>query len=109
MAATAAKTVAKKVDNVLFDIAEAQLDASTAVVKSAIDTFEKQIDQAREIGSAKGKKIAEGFGFDNKIGDMMTDMAGYMGEAAGAGLTMGFAPMMLMAGTAKASYKYITD
>jgi len=95
-------------ENVLVDIAEAQFDASTAVIKSAIDTFEKQIDQAREIGSAKGKSIADGFGFDNKAGEMMSDMAGYMGEGAGAGLVMGFAPIMMMAGTAKGIYNYVT-
>jgi len=104
--ATAAAT--KTADNALVDIAEAQFDASTSVIKSAIDTFETQVNQAREIGSAKGKSIADGFGFDNKMGDMMSDMAGYMGEGAGAGLVMGFAPMMMMAGTAKGIYNYVT-
>lgn len=104
--ATAAAT--KSADSVLVDIAEAQFDATTDVVKNAIDVFEKQLDQAREIGSAKGKSIAGGFGIDNKMGEAMTDMAGYFGEGAGAGLVMGFAPLMMMAGTAKGLYNYIT-
>ncbi len=104
--ATAAAT--KSESSVLVDIAEAQFDASTDIVKGAIDAFEKQLDTAREIGSAKGKSIAGGFGFDNKMGDMMTDMAGYMGEGAGAGLAMGVAPLMMMAGTAKGLYNFIS-
>jgi len=106
MAATAAKTATQ--DNILVDIAEAQMDAAVDIVKSAITKWEDQLDSARDMGSKKGKSIAEGFGFDNKIGDMMTDMAGYMGEGAGAGLLMGLTPMMMMAGTAKGAYNFIT-
>ena len=106
MAATAAAKIAN--DNVLVDIAEAQMDASVDIVKGAIAKWEDQLDQVREMGSKKGKSIAEGFGFDNKAGEMMTDMAGYMGEGAGAGFLMGFTPIMMMAGTAKGLYNFIT-
>jgi len=106
MAATAAKTATN--DSVLVDIAESQMDAAVDVVKSAISKWEDQLDKAREIGSTKGQSIAEGFGFDNKLGDMMKDMAGYMGEGAGAGLLMGLTPMMVMMGTAKGTYNFIT-
>ncbi len=106
MAATAAKTATN--DNVLVDIAEAQMDASVDIVKNAISKWEDQLSSAREMGSTKGKNIAGGFGFDNKLGDMMTDMAGYMGEGAGAGLLMGLTPMMMMAGTAKGFYNFVT-
>ena len=46
---------------------------------------------------------------ENKMMDLMEDLAGYMGEAAAAGMTLGSTPMLIMAGTAKGIYKKITD
>ena len=103
------KAATKKTDNTMMDIAEDQYDATTAKVVSALTTLSTQIDMARETGSDKAKAIVSGFGGENKLAELIEDLAGYMGEAAGAGMTLGATPMVIMAGTAKGIYKKITD
>ena len=103
------KAATKKTDNTMMDIAEDQYDATTAKVISALTTLNTQIDMARETGSDKAKAIVSGFGGENKLAELIEDLAGYMGEAAGAGMTLGATPMVIMAGTAKGIYKKITD
>ena len=103
------KTVAKKADNTMIDIAEGQYDATADKVVSALTTLNTQIDNARENGSDKAKAIVSGFGGETKLAELIENLAGYMGEAAGAGITIGTTPMVIMAGTAKGIYKKITD
>lgn len=105
----APKAAAKKANSTMTDIAENQYDATTDMIISALTTLSTQIDMAREIGSDKAKAIVHGFGGENKLAELIEDLAGYMGEAAGAGITLGAAPMVIMAGTAKGIYKKITD
>lgn len=105
----APKAAAKKIDNRMIDIAQDQYDATTDKIVSALTTLSTQIDMAREIGSDRAKAIIHGFGGENKLAELIEDLAGYMGEAAGAGMTLGAAPMVIMAGTAKGIYKKITD
>ena len=93
----------------MIDIVENQYDATTDQIVSALTTLSAQIDLARENGSDKAKAIVNGFGGENKLAELIEDLAGYMGEAAGAGMTLGTAPMVIMAGTAKGIYKKITD
>ena len=93
----------------LVDIAESQYDATADTIVSALNTLETQIDSAREIGSDKAKVIVSGFGGENKMAELIEKLAGYMGEATGAGMTVGMAPMMVMAGAAKGVYKKLTD
>ncbi len=95
--------------NEMVEIAENQLDATTETVVSALNTLSDQLDKAREQGSSRGKEIVKGFGGENKMATLIEDLAGYMGEAAAAGMTMGATPMVIMAGTAKGIYKKITD
>jgi len=103
----AAKSSAASAD--MIDIAEQQFDATTDTIVNALNTLADQLDKSREQGSARGKEIVKGFGGENKMMDLMEDLAGYMGEAAAAGMTLGSTPMLIMAGTAKGIYKKITD
>lgn len=43
------------------------------------------------------------------MAELIEKLAGYMGEAAGAGMAVGAVPMIVMAGAAKGIYKKITD
>ena len=95
--------------NEMIDIAENQLDATTDTVIKALEALSDQLDKAREQGSTRGKDIVKGFGGESKMAVLIEDLAGYMGEAAGAGMTMGATPMVIMAGTAKGIYKKITE
>ena len=107
----APKTAAKAPANSdkFGNIVEGQYDATTDTILSALNTLETQIEDAREIGSDKAKAIVSGFGGETKMADLIETLAGYMGEAAGTGMTVGMAPMMIMAGAAKGVYKKITD
>jgi len=108
--ATAKKEETKKSsDKTMVNIAEVQLDATAETIISALSTLDKQLQEAREVGSDRAKAIVNGFGGENKITDLISTLAGYMGEAAGAGMVAGMAPMVVMAGTAKGVYKKITD
>ncbi len=93
----------------LYDIAEGQMDATEAKIVDALTALESQIDEAREVGSDKAKAIVSGFGGETKMAELIEKLAGYMGEAAGAGMTIGMSPMVVMAGTAKGVYKKITE
>jgi len=95
--------------NGLVEIAESQMDATEATIVSALNALEAQMDTAREIGSEKAKTIVSGFGGETKMAELIEKLAGYMGEAAGAGMTIGAAPMVIMAGVAKGVYKKVTD
>jgi len=106
---TSPKAVKEKADSSMIDIGQNQYDATTDKVVSALTTLNTQIDIARESGSDKAKAIVHGFGGENKLAQLIEDLAGYMGEAAGAGITLGATPMVIMAGTAKGIYKKITD
>jgi len=111
----AAKKAAPKTEVVastttsLYDIAEDQMDATEAKIVSALNALESQISASREIGSDKAKEIVSGFGGETKMAELIEKLAGYMGEAAGAGMTIGMSPMVIMAGTAKGIYKKITE
>jgi hypothetical protein len=105
----APKTEVATTSDSLYDIAENQMDATEAKILSALNTLTSQIDSAREIGSDKAKSIVSGFGGETKMAELIEKLAGYMGEAAGAGMTIGMSPMVIMAGTAKGVYKKITD
>jgi len=93
----------------LVDIAEAQYDATADTIVSALTTLEGQITSSREIGSERAKAIVNGFGGENKMAELIEKLAGYMGEAAGAGMAMGSVPMVVMAGAAKGIYKKVSD
>jgi tellurite resistance protein len=93
----------------LVDIAESQMDATSDTIVRALTALDSQIDSAREIGSDKAKVIIKGFGGDTKMAELIEKLAGYMGEAAGAGMAVGAVPMIVMAGAAKGIYKKITD
>ena len=95
--------------NGLVTIAEAQMDATETTIVNALNALETQMNSAREIGSDKAKTIVSGFGGETKMAELIEKLAGYMGEAAGAGMTIGMSPMVIMAGTAKGVYKKITD
>jgi len=95
--------------NKLVDIAEAQMDATEATVVNALTALDGHITAAREIGSDKAKVIVSGFGGETKMAELIEKLAGYMGEAAGAGMAVGSVPMVVMAGAAKGVYKKITD
>jgi hypothetical protein len=95
--------------NGLVEIAENQMDATEATIVSALTALETQISSAREIGSDKAKVIVSGFGGETKMAELIEKLAGYMGEAAGAGMAIGTVPMVVMAGAAKGVYKKITD
>jgi hypothetical protein len=100
----------KKVESKdLTDIAEDQFDATTETVISALNTLSAQLDIARDRGSERAKKIVDGFGGEGKLNDLISDLAGYMGEAVGASAQLGATPMVVMAGAAKGVYKKITE
>jgi len=96
-------------DTAMLDIAEQQFDTTTDTVVGALNALADQLDKAREQGSSRGKEIVKGFGGENKMAELIEDLAGYMGEAAAAGMTIGATPMVIMAGAAKGIYKKITD
>ena len=111
-----AKKAAPKVETKTVDssdkfgaIVEGQYDATTDTILSALNVLETQIEDAREIGSDKAKEIVNGFGGETKMAELIEKLAGYMGEAVGAGMTMGMSPMVIMVGTTKGIYKKITE
>jgi outer membrane biosynthesis protein TonB len=93
----------------LMGIAEDQIDASSETIVNALNALDQQLKDARDAGSDRMKEIVEEFGGQNKMTDLISKLAGYMGEAAGAGMVAGMSPMIVMAGTAKGIYKKITD
>jgi len=93
----------------LVNIAESQMDATETTIVNALTALEGHISSAREIGSDKAKVIVKGFGGETKMAELIEKLAGYMGEAAGAGMAVGSVPMVVMAGTAKGVYKKITE
>ena len=104
-----AAPVAASSDASLYTIAEDQMDATADAIISALNALDTQLTDARETGSDKAKAIVAEFGGENKITDLISTLAGYMGEAAGAGIVAGMSPMVIMAGAAKGVYKKITD
>ena len=95
--------------NGLATIAENQMDATADTIVTALNSLETQISSAREIGSDKAKVIVKGFGGETKMAELIEKLAGYMGEAAGAGMTVSATPMVIMAGAAKGVYKKLVD
>jgi hypothetical protein len=93
----------------LANIVEDQYDATTDTILDALNALETQIKEARTVGSDKAKAIVSGFGGETKMAELIEKLAGYMGEAAGAGMTVGMSPMMIMAGAAKGVYTKITE
>ena len=106
---TTKKSTVKSSDKGMADVAEAQFDATANQVIKSLTTLSNQIDSARENGSEKAKDIVKGFGGEGKLAELIENLAGYMGEAAGAGMQIGATPMVIMAGTAKGIYKKISD
>jgi len=104
---TAPAAAAKSED--LVSIAENQFDATSDTILKALNTLEEQLSASREIGSDKAKAIVSGLGGETKMAELIETLAGYMGEAASAGMTIGSAPMVVMAGAAKGVYKKITE
>ena len=104
-----AKVAAASSSESMVDIAESQMDAATETIVNAMNTLSDQLDKSRESGSDRARAIVKGFGGENKIAGLIEDLAGYMGEAAAAGMTMGTTPIVVMAGTAKGIYKKITE
>ena len=96
-------------DSSLISIAEDQLDATAETIVSALNALDKQLQDARAAGSDRAKLIVAEFGGENKLTELISKLAGYMGEAAGAGMVAGMSPMIIMAGAAKGVYKKITD
>jgi len=90
-------------------IQKEQFNATTDQIIEALNTLGDQIDIARAKGSIRAKDIVEGFGGDGKLNELVTDLAGYMGEMTGAGTTIATTPLVIMAGAAKGVYKKITD
>jgi len=101
------EALVKKVDD--KNIQEIQFDATTATIISALSSLEDQLDVARAKGSIRAKDIIDGFGGEGKLNDLIVDLAGYMGEMVGAGVTMSATPMVVMAGAAKGVYKKVTE
>ncbi len=101
--------VATASDSSLISIAEDQLDATAETIVSALNALDKQLQDARAAGSDRAKLIVAEFGGENKLTELISKLAGYMGEAAGAGMVAGMSPMIIMAGAAKGVYKKITD
>jgi len=101
-------SVEKKDEATLMGIAEDQLDGSAQTIIDALNTLDKQLKDARNTGSKRAKEIIEEFGGENKLTELISKLAGYMGEAAGAGAMVGMSPMLIMAGAAKGIYKKIT-
>jgi len=92
----------------MIDIAEEQMDASTAKVVEALTALSEQITAAREVGNDAGQEIVKKFGGENKLTDLIAQIAGYMGEATSASMAIGATPMIIMAGAAKGVYTKIT-
>lgn len=105
-ASTSQETGSKQI---VTDIATDQLDATSARIVSALSTLESQIAQARESGSSRGKQIVNGIGGDGKMSELIEELAGYLGEAASAGVTVGSTPMIVMAGTVKGIYRKVIE
>jgi len=96
---------ASEIDN----IQKEQFDATSEHIISALTALSEQIDVARAKGSFRAKEIVDGFGGEGRMNDLITDLAGYMGEIAGAGAAVGSSPMVVMAGAAKGIYKKVID
>ena len=109
VAAPKKKAVATTSDASMISIAEDQLDASAETIVSALNALDKQLQDARNAGSDRAQEIIREFGGENRLTDLISKLAGYMGEAAGAGMVAGMSPMIIMAGTAKGIYKKITN
>lgn len=105
----AQKDTEESSDPMMTDLAQEQLENTTDTIVSALNTLNTQLEQARESGSMRAKEVVKGLGGEGKMMKVIEDLAGYMGEAAGAGVTMGATPMIVMAGTAKGIYKKITE
>jgi len=95
---------ALEIDNIQKD----QFDATSEQIISALTTLSQQLDVARAKGSVRAKEIVEGFGGEGRMNDLITDLAGYMGEIAGAGAAVTTTPLVVMAGAAKGIYKKVT-
>jgi len=98
-----------KSDATLTGIAEDQYDSTAETIINALTALDQQLKDARSTGSDRAKEIVKEFGGENKFTDLISKLAGYMGEATGAGMVAGMSPMIIMAGTAKGVYKKITD
>jgi len=96
---------ASEIDN----IQKEQFDATSEHIISALTALSEQLDVARAKGSLRAKEIVDGFGGEGRMNDLITDLAGYMGEIAGAGVAVGSSPMVVMAGAAKGIYKKVID
>jgi len=96
---------ASEIDN----IQKEQFDATSKHIISALTALSQQLDVARAKGSLRGKEIVDGFGGEGRMNDLITDLAGYMGEIAGAGVAVTSSPMVVMAGAAKGIYKKVID
>jgi len=96
---------ASEIDN----IQKEQFDATSEHIVSALTSLSEQLDVARAKGSFRAKEIVDGFGGEGRMNDLITDLAGYMGEIAGAGTVVGSSPMVVMAGAAKGIYKKVID
>ena len=101
--------VATTSEATITNIMEDQYEASADTIISALNTLDQQLQDARDAGSDRAKEIVEQFGGENKLTELISKLAGYMGEAAGAGMVVGMSPMIIMAGAAKGVYKKITD
>jgi len=95
---------ALEIDNIQKD----QFDATSEQIVKALTTLSQQLDVARAKGSVRAKEIVEGFGGEGRMNDLITDLAGYMGEIAGAGAAVTTTPLVVMAGAAKGIYKKVT-
>jgi len=96
---------ALEIDNIQKD----QFDATSEQIVSALTTLSQQLDVARAKGSVRAKEIVEGFGGEGRMNDLITDLAGYMGEIAGAGAAVTSTPLVVMAGAAKGIYKKVAN
>ncbi len=103
------EVVVVKSDATLAGIVEGQFDATAETIVNALNALDQQLQDARLAGSDRAKEIVKEFGGENKLTDLITKLAGYMGEAAGVGVMTGMVPMIIMAGAAKGIYKKITD
>jgi len=96
---------AQEIDNIQKD----QFDATSEHIIDALTTLSQQLSVARAKGSVKAKEIVDGFGGEGRMNDLITDLAGYMGEIAGAGAAVTTTPLVVMAGAAKGIYKKVID
>jgi len=95
---------ALEIDNIQRD----QFDATSEQIIKALTTLSQQLDVARAKGSVRAKEIVEGFGGEGRMNNLISDLAGYMGEIAGAGAAVTTTPLVVMAGAAKGVYKKVT-